>query len=141
VELVPSEVTAIIEYPRGITVETNKRSKKLFLSNKLSDYETLRNRLLSWAPAVKVRRHTYWDSIRNLSEVLVGVCVFGGPLYLMYTPYRAVILPLGLILTLAMLGMILHVRNSPAIPTRTKKVLWILLLLPILGMLFRLYSK
>jgi hypothetical protein len=30
VELVPSEVTAIVESPRGITVETNERPKKLF---------------------------------------------------------------------------------------------------------------
>jgi hypothetical protein len=39
VELVPSEVTAILESPRGIKVETNERLKKLFLPNKLSDCE------------------------------------------------------------------------------------------------------
>jgi len=142
VELVPSEVKAILESPKGITVETNQRLKKLFLSNKLSDYEELRSRLLSWAPTVKVTRwrSSYWGYIRDFSEVLACLCVYGGPLYLVYTPYRAVILPLGIILLLAMLGMILYVRNSPAIPTRTKKFLWILLLLPILAML-RLFSE
>ncbi len=54
VELVPSEVTAIIESPRGTVVHTNDRFKKLFLSNSLSDYEGLRGRLLSWAPSAKV---------------------------------------------------------------------------------------
>jgi hypothetical protein len=142
VELVPSEVTGIIESPRGITVETNERNKRLFLSNRLSDYEALRSRLLSWAPNVNVTnwRRSYWGSIRNLTEVLACLCVFGGPLYLIYTPYRAVILPLGLFLALATLGMILYVRNSPAIPTRSKNGLWILLLLPILVTLFRLFS-
>lgn len=143
VELVPSEVTAILESPRGITVETNERLKRLFLSNKLSDYEGLRSRLLSWAPTVKVAswRPSYWDYIRDFIEVLACLCVFGGPLYLTYIPFRAVILPLGLILSLAMLGTILYVRNSPAIPTRTKKFLWILLLLPIVAMLFRLFFE
>jgi cytochrome bd-type quinol oxidase subunit 1 len=143
VELVPGEVTAILESPRGITIETNERVKRLFLSNKLSDYEGLRSRLLSWAPTVKVTswRRSYWDYVRDFSEVLACLCVFGGPLYLMFTSFRAVILPLGLILSLAMLGMILHVRNSPDIPTRTKKLLWILLLLPILPMLLRLFFE
>jgi hypothetical protein len=143
VELVPSEVTAIVESPRGIMVETNERLKRIFLSNRLSDYEGLRGRLLSWAPTAAVTswRRSYWDSVRAFSEFLAGFFVFGGPLYLMYTSDRAVILPLGLILSLAMLGMILYVRNSPAIPTRTKKCLWILLLLPIVPMLFRLFSE
>ena len=35
--------------------------------------------------------------------------------------------------------MILCVRNSPAIPTRTKKLLWTLLLLPILAVAFGLF--
>ncbi len=140
VELAPKEVTAIIESPRGITAETNERLKKLFLSNRLSDYEGLRSRLLSWAPTIKLTswRRSYWGNIRNLSEILACLCVFGGPLYLMYTTHRAAVLPLGLILSLAMLGMILYVRNSPAIPIRTKKGVWILLLLPVLVMLFRL---
>jgi hypothetical protein len=143
VGLMPSQVTAIIESPRGIIVETNERVKKLFLSNRLSDYAALRSRLLLWAPTVKVTswERSKWGYIRDLSEVLACLCVFVGPLYLMYTPYRAVILPLGLILSLAMLGMILYVRNSPAIPTRAKKGLWILLLLPILTTLFRLFSE
>ncbi len=141
VELAPSDVTAILESPRGITVKTNERFKGLFLSNKLVDYETLRGRLLSWAPTVRVTswRRSYWDYTRSLIEVLVCLCVFGGPLYLMYTPQHAIIRPLGAILSLAMLGMILYVRNSPQIPTTTKKSLWILLLLPIVVMLIRLY--
>ena len=141
VELVPTEITAILESPQGIIVETNERLKKLFLSNKLLDYEALRSQLLSWAPTVRITswRRSYWDYIRNFSEVLACLSVFGGPLYLLYTPYRAVILPLGLILSLAMLGMLLYGRNSPAIPTRTKKFVWILLLLPVLTTVFRLF--
>src|SRR5271156_838041 len=83
VELVPSEVTAILESPRGIIVETNERLRKLFLSNKLSDYEGLRSRLLSWAPTVEVTswRRSYWDYIREVGEFLACLCVFGGPLY------------------------------------------------------------
>ena len=139
----PTEVTAILESPRGIIVETNERYKQLFLSNQLSGYEGLRSRLLLWAPNVKVSswRRSYRGYVRNFGEVLACLCVFGGPLYLIYTPHRALILPFGVILTLAMLGMIVYVRNSPAIPTHTKKGLWILLLLPILGMLSRLYFE
>jgi hypothetical protein len=141
VELAPSEVTAILESPQGIIVKTNKRSKVVFLSNKLVDYEMLRSRLLSWAPTVRVTgwRRSYWDYTRSLIEVLVCLCLFGGPLYLMYAPQHAIILPLGVVLSLAMLGMILHVRNSPQIPTSRKKGLWILVLLPIFAMLVRLY--
>ena len=58
-ELAPSDVTAILESPRGITVKTNERFKGLFLSNKLVDYETLRGRLLSWAPTVDVSLEVY----------------------------------------------------------------------------------
>jgi len=143
VELVPSEVTSILESPRGIVVETNERLKKLFISRNVSDYEGLRSRLLSWAPTVSVTssRGSYWGNIRNFGEALACLCVFGGPLYLMYTSRRAVILPLGVLLSLAMLGMILYVRKSPAIPTRTKRGLWILLLLPVLGTLLRLFSE
>jgi hypothetical protein len=140
VELVPSDVSAILESPRGIIVETNDRLKKVFLSNKLTDYDGLRSRLLSWAPTVKIIgwRRSSWGSIRDFSEVLASLFVFLGPLYLMHTSHRSVILPLGLILSFAALGMILYVRNSPAIPTRSKKSLWLLLLLPILPMLSRL---
>jgi hypothetical protein len=52
VELAPNEVTAILESPRGIIVETNERLKKLFISRNVSDYEGLRSRLLSWAPTL-----------------------------------------------------------------------------------------
>lgn len=137
VELRPSEVTAILESPRGITVKTNDRLKALFLSNRLVDYETLRSRLVSWAPAVRVTssQRSFWGYTRGFAEILLCLCVFGGPLYLMYAPQHAVILPLGIVLSLAMLGMILYFRNSPQIPTSSRKMLWVLLLLPILVLL------
>lgn len=139
VELAPSEVTAILESPRGITVRTNDRLKGLFLSNRLMDYETLRGRLLSWAGVgVTSSQRSYGGYARGLVAMLVCLFVFGGPLYLMYAPRHAVILPLGVILSLAMLGMILYFRNSPQIPTSRRKSLWLLLLLPILVLLVRL---
>ena len=140
VELAPSEVTAILESPRGITVKTNDRLKRLFLSNRLVDYETLRSRLLSWATGARVTSSppSYRGYARGLIEMLICLCVFGGPLYLMYAPQHALILPLGVILSLAMLGMILYFRNSPQMPTSARKSVWVLLLLPILVLLVRL---
>lgn len=142
VELVPSDVKGFLESPRGIHVETYNRHKRIFLSNKLSDYDELRNRLRSWAPAAMVtewRPLSFGAKVLSALGVLACLCVFAGPLYLMYTTRREDILPLGIVFTLAMLGMILYVRNSPAIPVHRKMFLWLLLLLPILTILVRLY--
>ena len=140
VELVPNEVKKILESPRGIIIVTNNRLKRLILSNRLSNYDAFRTQLISWAPAVKaaVWHRFSWDYILNFCGVLASLCVFGGPLYLMYTSRHAVILPLGIALSLSMLAMILYVRNSPSIPTRERKRLWFLVLLPIFAMLVRL---
>jgi len=100
-ELVPNEVTAILESPRGIVIETNNHIKRLFLSNRLSDYGTFRSQLISWVPAAKVAvwHPSPWKYVRNVTEVLAGAWTFGGPLYLMYTSRHSVILPLGFALS------------------------------------------
>jgi hypothetical protein len=139
-ELVPNEVTAILESPRGITIKTNNRLKSLFLSTRLSNYGAFRNQLISWAPGIEVTvwHHSPWNYVRNFLEILACAWTFGGPLYLMYTSRHAAILPLGIALSLSMLALILYVRKSPQIPIRAQKSLWILLLLPILTTLSRL---
>src|SRR5579859_462417 len=139
-ELVPNEVTAILESPRGITVKTNNRLKSLFLSTRLSNYGVFRNQLISWAPAIEVTvwHPTSWNYVRNFLEILACAWTFGGPLYLMYTSRHAAILPLGIALSLSMLALILYVRKSPQIPIRTQKFLCILPLLPLLATLSRL---
>jgi hypothetical protein len=139
-ELMPNEVTAILESPRGMLIKTNNHLKRLFLSNRLSNYDAFRCQLISWAPAAKVTvwRPSSWNYVRNVIEVSACAFIFGGPLYLMYTSRPAVIFPLGIVLSLSMLAMILYVRNSPHVPTRAQKGLWVLLLLPILAVLVRL---
>ncbi|HZV87702.1 MAG TPA: hypothetical protein VFF95_09155 [Candidatus Binatus sp.] len=139
-ELVPNEVTAILESPRGITIKTNNRLKSLFLSTRLSDYDAFRNQLISWAPGIEVTvwHPSSWSYVRNFLEILACAWTFGGPLYLMYTSRYAAILPLGIVLSLSMLALILYVRKSPQIPIRAQKTVWILLLLPILTTLSRL---
>lgn len=139
-EFMPDEVTAIIESPQGMTIKTNDRLRTLFISNKLSNYESFRCQLASWAPAVSVTElaSSRRDYVRSVCELLACAWVFGGPLYLMYTQQRAVILPLGIVLTLSMLAMILYVRNSPHMPIRAQKSVWFLLIFPILATLIRL---
>lgn len=136
-EFMPEEVTAIIESSKGVKIKTNNRLRTLFISNRLSNFEAFRRQLASWAPAAPVTRWapSPWNYVRGICELLACAWVFGGPLYLIYTQRRAVILPLGVVLTLSMLAMILYVRNSPHIPVSTKKGIWFLLLLPILAML------
>lgn len=70
--------------------------------------------------------------------VLACAWVFGGPLYLMYTQQRALVLPLGIALTLSMLAMILYIRKSPHMPIRAQRWMWLLMLLPILVIMSRL---
>jgi hypothetical protein len=139
-ELMPNEVTAIVEYPKGIAIKTKDRRRTVFVSNGLSNFDSFRRQLETWAPAAPV---TQWapsrgNYFRTASELLACAWVFGGPLYLMFTQQRALILPLGIALTLSMLGVILYFRNSPHIPVRTQKRMWFLVLLPILAMVFRL---
>lgn len=139
-EFRPDEVTAIIESPKGIAIKTNRRLRTIFVSSKLSNYESFRRELASWAPAAPVEKMTPgpWHYVRTSCALLACAWVFGGPLYLMYTHQRAIILPLGVVLTLSMLAMILYVRNSPHIPVRAQRGMWVLLLLPILAVMSRL---
>jgi len=44
-ELMPNEVTAIVEYPKGIAVKTNKRRRTVFVSNRLSNFDSFRRQL------------------------------------------------------------------------------------------------
>jgi hypothetical protein len=135
-EFMPSEVTAIVEYPKGIAVKTNDRRRTVFVSNRLSNFDPFRRQLESWAPAAPV---TKWAPSPRyyagaVCELLACAWVFGGPLYRMYTERRALILPLGIALALSMLGIIPHVRNSPHMPVRAQRGTWMLKLLPILMM-------
>ena len=139
-ELMPNEVTAIVESPKGITIKTNNRLRTLFISNRLSNYESFRGQLLSWAPEAPVTKSapSFWNYVRSICELLACLLVFGGPLYLMFTQRQAVILPLGIVLTLSMLAMLLYLRKSPNMPKQAQKGMWLLLLLPILAMGSRL---
>jgi hypothetical protein len=97
VELLPSDVTAIVETPRGIEAATSSRNKNLFLSNKLCRYQTLRNQLCSWVPSITIKSqpNSHGPKVRTFIEVLACLSVFGGPLYLIYTSNVAVVLPWG----------------------------------------------
>jgi hypothetical protein len=139
-ELVPNEVTAIRESPRGLTIDANNRPKRLFVSKRLSNYEMFRGQVVAWASTAQVigPHPSSWDYVRNVSEVLACAWIFGGPLYLMYTSHQAVILPLGIVLLFSTLAMILYFRNSPNLPISAQKSIWLLLLLPIFAMLVHL---
>lgn len=139
-ELLPGDVKAIREFTHGIIIETNSRLTKLFISNRLSNYQAFRTQLNSWAPSARlaVWSASSWDYLRNVSEVLICACIFGGPLYLTYTSRQTLIVPLGIVLSVSMLAFILYFRNSPNIAISSRKGLWFLLLLPILAMYMRL---
>ena len=139
-ELAPNEVTAIVESPKGITIQTQNRLRTLFVSKHLLNFAEFRCRLASWNPSVQIT-----DQVSNLSNYLRVVCewsvcvsVFGGPLYLLLTPHREIALPVGIVLFFSTLAVILYLRNSPQMPFTVQKRLWILLLLPVLAMLSRL---
>jgi hypothetical protein len=140
-EFTPNEVTAITESPKGLTVKTNSRIRTMFISRSLSNYDSFRHRLASWAPATPIsgRARSPWDYLLYALELLACAWVFGGPLCLLWTSRREVIIPLGIALLLSMLAMILYVRNSPSIPISSQKRLWFLLLLPALGMLVHFF--
>jgi hypothetical protein len=135
-ELAPSEVSAVIESPKGITIKTSDRVRRLFVSKKLANYETFRDALICWAPAVPVTEAvpSSWDYVRTILELFACVFAFGGPLYLVYTSEQRIVFPVGIASLLAMLALILYIRRSPDIPIMSRKAIWILLLLPILAM-------
>jgi hypothetical protein len=140
-EFMPNEITAIVEYSKGIAVKTNDRRRTVFVSRRLSDIDLYRLQLESWAPAAPA---TKWAPsaghyVRAVCELVACAWAFGGPLYLMYTQQRALILPMGIALTLSMLGIILYIRNSPHMPVRAQIGMWLLMFLPILVVVSRLF--
>jgi hypothetical protein len=140
-ELVPNDVTAIVELARGITIETNGRLNGLFISNGLSNFDTFKSQLISWVSAGKgsVPQPSPWRYLRNFCESLALTLILsGGPLYLWYTNRRAVILPLGIVLSLSAFPIVLYFRNSPNTPIRGRNAFWFLVWMPILMMLLRL---
>jgi hypothetical protein len=138
-EITASEVTAIVEFSGGIIVRTNSRGKTLIVSGDLLGYDDFRNRLAAWAPMVNVAERA--PAIRSILSMLSCALLFGGPLYLMYTPHRELIIPLGIGLFIGMAGMIWYWQRSPMMPTSFRKTSWILLLLPLLATISRLMES
>lgn len=140
-DMVPNAVTTIVESSRGINIQTNSRLKTLFVSNGLLDYDDFRSRLAAWAPTARVVQATpsVRASITAVASVLWCILMFGGPLYLMYTPYRELVLPLGIGLVIGLVATILYYQGSPNMPSSAKYGLWVLLLLPLLAIITRLY--
>jgi hypothetical protein len=142
-EIAPSDVTTMVESSRGIIVRTDSRRKTLAVSTDLLEYDDFRNRLAAWAPMAKVVRasrssRTY---IMTIASVLWCVLIFGGPLYLIYTPHHALILPLGTAIFIGMAAAILYYQDSPEMPTSFRKTSWILLLLPLFATISRLIES
>ncbi len=135
-EIAPSEVTAIEEFSAGIIVRTDSRGETLIVSGDLLGYDDFRNRLAAWAPMVNVVGRS--SPIRGVFSMLWCALIFGGPLYLMYTPHRELILPLGIGLFIGMAAMVWYYQRSPMMPTSFRKTSWILLLLPLLVTISRL---
>jgi hypothetical protein len=142
-EIAPSDVTTIVESSVGVRVQTNSPRRTLFVSTDLLDYGDFRNRLAEWAPMAKIvqPRLSSRKFILSLASVLWCVLMFGGPLYLMYTPHRVLILPLGTAIFIGMAATILYYQNSPEVPTSFRKTSWILLLLPLLVTISRLIES
>lgn len=138
-EIAPGEVTAMAESYGVFIVRTNSKRKTLIVSSDLLAYDDFRNRLLAWAPTVKVVRRS--PSITGILSMLWCVLIFGGPLYLMYTPHHALILPLGIGLFIGMAGMVWYYQGSPMMPTSFRKTSWILLLLPLFATISRLMGN
>lgn len=140
VELAPNEIKAIVESPRGIEVRPDNRLRLIFASSSLSNYDSFRQRLASWASHAPISEkiRSPRDYLRNGLEWLACAWVFGGPLYLLSTNHREAIFPLGIVLSLSMLAMILYVRNSPNLPISVRGKMWFLLLLPTMITLSRL---
>lgn len=130
-EIIPSEVTAVIESSSGLAIRTNSRAKTLFVSSTLIDYGDLRGRLLTWAPAGVGEQYSVFTGAINILLMLGFVFLgFGIPLYIAQTPRSELVVPLGLISFLTLFGSILYYWNSPHWPKSARWSVWILLLLP-----------
>ena len=140
-EVGPGDVTTMIESPAGIRILTNSQRKTMLVSTDLIEYGDLRRRLAEWAPITRPSR-SIRTSIRRvvmgIASMLLCLVLFGGPIYLMYTPHHELILPLGVALFIGMAAMIWYYRGSPMVPTSFRKTSWILLLLPLLATISRL---
>ena len=141
VEIAPNEVTKIVESTQGIMIKTNSRLKFLFVNRGLLNYDDFRSRLAIWAPSTEVAQATpsVLTFIKSVASVSLCIALFGGPLYLMDTPYHKLILPLGIGLTAAFAAMIGHVQHSAYFPISLRRKAWILLALPLLAMFSRLF--
>jgi hypothetical protein len=138
-EIAPSEVTKIVEAARGITIRTNSGPKYLYVNRGLLDYEDFRTRLAVWAASAEVVQATpsALTIIKSGASMLMCIALFGGPLYLIYTPYHRLILPLGLVLAIGFVAMILYYQRSPNMPTSFRRTSWILVALPLFAMIVR----
>jgi len=140
-EISPNDVATITELSHGIGIRTNSRLKSLWVNKELHDYDDFREQLRAWVPTAKVVQGT--RSVRSLLAATAAglwcLAIFGGPLYLMYTPHRELVLPLGLGVTAGMAATLLYNWRSANIPISTKYTMWILLLLPLLAMYTRLH--
>lgn len=138
-EIAPSEVTRMVDFSGGIIVRTESRRKTLIVGSDLLGYEDFRNRLVAWAPTAKVEQRNL--SLRGIISVLGCILIFGGPVYLMYTPHHELILPLGAASFAGMVTIILYSQGSPNVPTSVQKTSWVLLLLPLLATISRLMGS
>jgi hypothetical protein len=140
-EIRATEVTEIIESARGILIRTESRMKCLFVNRSLLGYEDFRAKLTQWAPGTRMIQAvpSFLGPIKNAGEVLACFLLFGGPLYLMYTPHRVVILPFGIALMISFIVMILYYQRSPNMPSSFRKSAWVLVALPLLAMITRLW--
>lgn len=141
-ELAPGNVTGIAESAKGMLIATKSHFKRLFISRHLVDYEDFRGNLSAWAPEVKIvpAARSLWGGIVSVASVVGCMCLFGfGPLYLLGTPHREWVVPLGIALCLANLAMILvFMFRSPEMPHSFRYTAWILPALPLLAMFVRL---
>jgi hypothetical protein len=142
-EVAPGDVTRIVEARRGMVIETASHLKRLVISKHLLDYEDFRANLRAWSPAVEIvpAKKSLRTWILSAASVLVCMCLFGfGPLYLMGTPHREWVVPLGIGLCLGNLALILvFMFRSPDVPSHFRYLAWILPALPLLAMFSRLY--
>ena len=139
-EIAPGEVTKIVESTHGIMIKTSSRRKFLLVSRWLLDYDDFRSRLAVWAPSTEIVRAapSIPAFIKSSVSVVMCIALFGGPLYLMYTPYHKLIVPLGLGLVVGLAAMTLYYYRSPNVPISFRKAGWILPALPLLAMISRL---
>ncbi len=141
-ELAPGDVTRIAGSAKGMLIQTKSYFKRLFISKHLVDYEEFRANLSAWAPEVGIvpAARSLWSGILSVASVLGCMCLFGfGPLYLMGTPHREWVAPLGIGLCVANMALILVLMwRSPEMPSHFRYTAWILPALPLLAMFVRL---